>query len=313
MYWTEEGIATVRRANLDGTGVEDLVTGRRREPGGIALDVAAGKMYWTDGGSRRDLAGRPGRLQRRDHHVRQRRPGGSRAGCRCRQGVLGRHHAENIRWADLDGSNVEDIIDGGLSDTKSIALDVATGSIYWINFGMPTIQRADLDGSNVGSLVEEFRGYGVYPQDIALDAEAGKMYWVEEIEMGSIKRANLDGSGIEELLSGDGLSETECIALDAAAGRLYWIQDGNTRIRRADLDGSDARDIVVNGEGGLQCIALDTQGEKIYWHDSAARSIRRANLDGSGVEDLVTRGVGSPARMAVDGGSGRVYWTDWGQ
>jgi len=41
----------IRRANLDGSGVEDLVTTGLFEPNRIALDVAGGKMYWTDNGT----------------------------------------------------------------------------------------------------------------------------------------------------------------------------------------------------------------------------------------------------------------------
>jgi hypothetical protein len=41
MYWTDEFTQKIQRANLDGTGVEDLVTGLFSR--GIALDVAGGK------------------------------------------------------------------------------------------------------------------------------------------------------------------------------------------------------------------------------------------------------------------------------
>lgn len=40
MYWTDEGTNKIQRANLDGSGVEDLVTAI---PRGIALDLGAGK------------------------------------------------------------------------------------------------------------------------------------------------------------------------------------------------------------------------------------------------------------------------------
>jgi len=50
MYWTDEGTDSIRRANLDGSGVEHLVGGLD-EPMGIALDLVDGKMYWTDEGS----------------------------------------------------------------------------------------------------------------------------------------------------------------------------------------------------------------------------------------------------------------------
>jgi sugar lactone lactonase YvrE len=51
MYWTDLGIDKIQRVNLDGTGLEDLVTTGLIAPRGIALDVAGGKMYWTDAGS----------------------------------------------------------------------------------------------------------------------------------------------------------------------------------------------------------------------------------------------------------------------
>jgi len=49
MYWTDTGTDKIQRANLDGSGVEDLVTSGLSAPYGIALDAAGGKMYWTDG------------------------------------------------------------------------------------------------------------------------------------------------------------------------------------------------------------------------------------------------------------------------
>lgn len=51
MYWTEAGGHKIRRANLDGTGVQDLVTTGVVNPHGIALDLGSGKMYWTDFGT----------------------------------------------------------------------------------------------------------------------------------------------------------------------------------------------------------------------------------------------------------------------
>ena len=61
MYWTalrpslwrEKRIGTemIHRSNLDGSDVEDLVTTGLESPSGIALDVAGGKMYWTDTGT----------------------------------------------------------------------------------------------------------------------------------------------------------------------------------------------------------------------------------------------------------------------
>jgi hypothetical protein len=44
MYWSDQGTAKVQRANLDGTGVQDLITTGLVNPVGIALDLAVGGL-----------------------------------------------------------------------------------------------------------------------------------------------------------------------------------------------------------------------------------------------------------------------------
>jgi hypothetical protein len=51
MYWTDLGIGKIQRVNLDGTGLQDLVTTGLRFPRGMAVDDSGGKMYWMDGGT----------------------------------------------------------------------------------------------------------------------------------------------------------------------------------------------------------------------------------------------------------------------
>jgi len=51
IYWLRGGFSgspAVQRANLDGTNVEDLITGGLGFPQGVALDLIHGKVYWTD-------------------------------------------------------------------------------------------------------------------------------------------------------------------------------------------------------------------------------------------------------------------------
>jgi len=47
MYWIQNGVDEIQRANLDGSNIEVLVTGLSI-PTSIALDCAGGKMYCTD-------------------------------------------------------------------------------------------------------------------------------------------------------------------------------------------------------------------------------------------------------------------------
>ena len=55
--------------------------------------------------------------------------------------------------ANLDGTNIEDLVTTGLSRPEDIELDVASGKMYWTNPGRSKIQCANLDGSHVEDLV----------------------------------------------------------------------------------------------------------------------------------------------------------------
>lgn len=68
-----------------------------------------------------------------------------------------------ILRADVDGTNVEDLISAGLDEPHGIALDVIQRKIYWSETGR--IRRANLDGSNIENVIT----VGVLPYGIALD------------------------------------------------------------------------------------------------------------------------------------------------
>ncbi len=221
----------------------------------------------------------------------------------------------DIQRANLDGSNVEDLVAIG-SDyrgVKDIALNVSGGKMYWANWHDGKIQRANLDGSNIEDLITGLRT----PNGIALDLRRGKIYWTAAFA-GKIQRANLDGSNVEDLVTG--LPDPNRIALDVAGGKIYWTTsaggDKVYKIQRANMNGSNVEDIRLAGIGNFPSgIALDVAGGKIYWTNEGAYKIQRANLDGSNVEDLVTRLGGlhlfkGPNSIALDVAGGKMYWTN---
>ena len=214
---------------------------------------------------------------------------------------------DKIQRADLDGSNVEDLVAGaGLNGPDGLSLDLAGGKIYWADAGTNKIQRANLDGSGVEDLVT---GLGI-PYGLALDLAGGKMYWTNR-QTGKIQRANLNGSGVEDLVT-SGLTFPGALALDAAGGKMYWTNPGATKIQRANLSGSGVEDLVTSGLSSPTGLALDAAGGKMYWTDRGTDKIQRANLSGSGVEDLVTSGLNSPNGLALDVAGGKMYWADAG-
>ena len=235
LYWTG-GVNKIYRSKLDGTQPQVLVEGGN--PGGIALDVSGGKMYWIehfgDEIRRANLDGSEivswvtdlkdpddialdvsgGKMYWTDS-------GGSKTG------------SGKIQRANLDGSSIEDLVTG-LNVLLGIALDVSSGKMYWTDRGSGKIQRANLNGSGVEDLVTGLD----YPRDIALDVPRDKMYWTGS---GKIQRANLNGSGVEDLVTG--LEFPDDIALDVSRGKMYWADGNENRIQRANLDGSQVEQL----------------------------------------------------------------------
>ncbi len=306
IYWTDSGTGNpnplqddkIQHANLDGSNVETLLTfqNQLRVPRGIALDVAGGKMYWTDINTDR---------------IRRANLDGS-----------GIELVINTRT--IGGQSLP----GPATAPRDVALDLTSDppKIYWIDAGSMNVSngrigRANLDGSSPEALVTSGL---VNPQSIALDVTGGKMYWTDSgtggqnaLEDDKIQRANLDGSNVETLLTFQNqLRVPRGIALDVAGGKMYWTDINTDRIRRANLDGSGI-ELVINTRtiGGQslpgpatapRAIALDLTSDppKIYWIDAGRNNvndgkIQRANLDGSSPEALITTGLVNPQGIAL--------------
>jgi len=259
IYWSEFGRGRIRRANLSGSEVEDVVA--VDGPVGVAVDPATGRLYWTTD------ATYPRAVQRRR---------------------LARGGNETL----LEGRYV--------NRPGPIILETKSGQVYWAESVAGRIRRARLDGSKVQDLL--ISGLGVTDRSgsevagvagLAIDAEAGKIYWTE-LTTGTILRANLDGSQEEEVLTARaGLEFPIGIAIDAGRRKLYWSDRSRAKIQRANLDGSGIQDLVTADHGLVdpRAIALDAEGAKLYWVDAATAKIQRANLDGTMVEDVVRAGA----------------------
>jgi DNA-binding beta-propeller fold protein YncE len=137
-------------------------------------------------------------------------------------------------------------------------------------------------------------------------ARAGSIYWTDvDVDVGDIRRANFDGSGMQTLISN--LHHPWGIGLDLVHYEMYWVDYDFGNLLRANLDGSGST-ILAKGLSGPVYLALDLTGGKIYWPNDSGK-IQRANLDGSGLTNLVSR-LYAPRGIALDLAGGMMYWTD---
>lgn len=180
---------------------------------------------------------------------------------------------------------------------------VTAQTVYWTDDGIDRIQQVTLGGMTdlVTSGLAEPRG-------IALDVPSGHLYWADRGN-GTLRRANLDGTGVTTLVSG--LMGPAGIALDLDGGRIYWVEMFGGRVARANLDGTGVQ-TLVSGVTQPFRIALDLAGGRMYWTEGPAMPrIRRANLDGTVVTTIVSTGLSNPRGIAIDVAGDRIYWADF--
>ena len=128
-------------------------------------------------------------------------------------------------------------------------------------------------------------------QDLGFAYRKGKIYFSEPDK---IKRASLNGTNVEEILTGVG--RVTDIALDMTNRKIYWVSP--PRIYRANLDGSRIEKIIDGGvpnnpQGKVTndpfSIALDIEAKKIYWGNNGPWDIRSVNYDGSDIEHIAIK------------------------
>jgi len=240
MYWTDSGTDTIRRANLDGTGLQVLLS-TGMQPWGIALDVAQDSMYWAEYGT--------GRIRRANLdgtgavNLLIDQPNVSGLVLDLAAGkmywTVANLSVPFLRRANLDGTNVQDIATS--PSARDLALDIAGGKVYWTYCLLGTIQRANLDGTSPETIVTGLDK----PYGIELDTVHGLLYWADS-GTDRIRRANLDGTGVTDVLTG--LSDPVALALDVAGGKLYWsFHLPPTGMRSANVDGTNTEDLFVGG------------------------------------------------------------------
>lgn len=312
VYWTIHGNTycnggKIRRADLDGSGVTDVVTGLHG-PRGIALDLQGGKLYWTQ-----DCWPDP--------RVRRANLDGSNvqdvvSGLVFPRGVTVEPLTGQIYWAnhsvigraELDGGNLQTILQNEIDVPRDIQLDPLDHKMYWIDTGHGSIRRANFDGSDVEHVTDWVDLN--FPSQIALGIPSRQVYWAFPSDVpfdGSIQRCGFDGSDVEDVIQN--LNDPNGIALDLPAGKVYWTSGlfvGGPQIQCADLDSPNVTTLVTGSEQWRD-IALHSYQSKMYWCSPA--KIQRANLDGSNVEDVVT-GLTSVRNIALDVPAGKIYWTD---
>jgi hypothetical protein len=253
--------------NPDGSGRTVIAAGCP-VPDGVAVDVDAGHIYWTN------------------------------------MGVPSANDG-SIERVDFDGANRTTIVpSGGTYTPKQLHLDAAARKLYWGDREGMRVMRCDLDGSKVETVVQtgfgsdDRRDEANWCVGVTVDHVGGHFYWTQkgpsDAGQGRILRAGIDipkgefagrRSDVEVVFKD--LPEPIDLEIDHAARILYWTDrgdppNGNTvnRVHLDDLGATDPEIVATHLMEGIG-IALDPEHDRMFVTDLGG-NIWIAALDGSG-------------------------------
>jgi hypothetical protein len=272
--------------NPDGSDRKVIVTGCRY-PDGIVVDVAAGHIYWTNMGNPK---ANDGSIERADLDGRNRKTIVPQGGTFTPKQLQLEKTSRKLYWcdregmrlmrADLDGSNIETLVDTSQGDPRpgpdatkwcvGVAVDVDGGKVYWTqkgadNAGEGRMFRAGIDvpaGQTASNRVDIEVLYDGLPEPIDLDLDLNNrvMYWTDRGDPprgNTVNRAPMDSDAkdrpapeivFSHLMEGIG------IALDLKGDRMF-VTDFGGDVLSARLDGSDKKVLLV-AQGNLTGIAF---------------------------------------------------------
>jgi hypothetical protein len=231
-------------------------------PDGVAVDVEAGKVFWTNMGSALGTGG------------------------------------GTVQSANLDGSMTTTIIPAGVGTTfKQATLDHKNKKLYWGDREGRKLWRSDYDGKNYEAIVS-----GQTPEVVGcvVDSDAGKVYFTDRVG-GKIWRVNTEmpagataenRSDLEMVLMGPPGSNTIDLEIDHVNKVLYWTDRTLGTVHSMQLDKPDTDKVIVPNLNEPIGICLDVPNDKIYFAELGG-SISSAGLDGSNVQKGILRSSGA--------------------
>uniref|UniRef100_A0A672NBG1 Low-density lipoprotein receptor-related protein 1B-like n=1 Tax=Sinocyclocheilus grahami TaxID=75366 RepID=A0A672NBG1_SINGR len=203
---------------------------------------------------------------------------------------------ERIYWADvktrtikrafINGTKLETVLSGDLSNVRGLAIDWLSRNMYWMSSDNDEthINVARLDGSLKNTVVHGMDK----PKCLVLHPSKGKMFWMDG---GTVNMANMDGSNIKILHQNQ--KEPVGLSIDYSASKLYWMSSGNATINRCNLDGGGL-DVIDSLKKDLRkATALAVMGGKLWWADDVLAQLGTVNKrDGKNLTVLRNKTTG---------------------
>ncbi|TNM89007.1 hypothetical protein fugu_005261 [Takifugu bimaculatus] len=176
IYWSDVRTQTIKRAFINGTGVETVVSADLPNAHGLAVDWVSRNLFWTS----YDANKKQINVARLDGSFKNAVIQGlDKPHCLVLHPMLGKLYwtdGDTINMANTDGSN-RSILFTNQKGPVGLSIDFDTEELYWISSGNSTINRCKLNGSGL-EVLEGAKGK--LTKATALAIMGNKLWWADQ-------------------------------------------------------------------------------------------------------------------------------------
>uniref|UniRef100_A0A674B2L0 LDL receptor related protein 1 n=1 Tax=Salmo trutta TaxID=8032 RepID=A0A674B2L0_SALTR len=176
IYWSDVRTQTIKRAFINGTGVETVVSADLPNAHGLAVDWVSRNLFWTS----YDANKKQINVARLDGSFKNAVIQGlDKPHCLVLHPILGKLYwtdGDNISMANTDGSN-RSVLFTNQKGPVGLSIDFDTEQLYWVSSGNSTISRCKLDGSGL-EVLEGVKGK--LTKATALAIMGDKLWWADQ-------------------------------------------------------------------------------------------------------------------------------------
>uniref|UniRef100_A0A8C4HE85 EGF-like domain-containing protein n=1 Tax=Dicentrarchus labrax TaxID=13489 RepID=A0A8C4HE85_DICLA len=176
IYWSDVRTQTIKRAFINGTGVETVVSADLPNAHGLAVDWVSRNLFWTS----YDANKKQINVARLDGSFKNAVIQGlDKPHCLVLHPILGKLYwtdGDTINMANTDGSN-RSVLFTNQKGPVGLSIDFDTEQLYWISSGNSTINRCKLDGSGL-EVLEGAKGKLTKATALAIMGE--KLWWADQ-------------------------------------------------------------------------------------------------------------------------------------
>ncbi|XP_076640079.1 low-density lipoprotein receptor-related protein 6 isoform X1 [Colletes latitarsis] len=310
LYWTDEEACAIRRASLNGSNQENIITTEVENPDGIAVDWLAQNLYWTDTGTDRIEVARLNGTSRKvliNEDLIEPRAIALAPELGWMFWTDWNEKRPKIERSNLDGTERILLVTKDIVWPNGIALDLTRWKIYWCDAKTDKIEVCNMDGTDRREVITDN-----LPHLFGLSLLGDYLYWTDW-QRRSVDRAHkLTGGerevivdqvpnvmGLKAVHLGKVNGTNPCAKHNGGCSHLCLNRPGNKYVCACQIGYELTKDKRT-------CIVPDA-----FMLFAKKENIGRISIENANNDNIIPlTGIKDASALDFNIADNRIYWTD---